>query len=417
MNDVAFSQLSDALLWMEETYPRSIKLGLARMQAAAERLAVIGFTCPVITVAGTNGKGSTVAALEAIYQVAGYKVGATYSPHLFCYNERIHLNGEPVADGLLLEAMAMVHKRCHDIALTYYEYQVLQALWLFKQYPMDIVILEVGLGGRLDASNVVENDVAVITSIGLDHQDLLGSTKNSIAKEKAGIMQAGGITIYGEAQGQPAILQRAQQLGCSLLQRDAAFWLTEQDENTWSWHSSTENYTQLPRPSVLLDNAATALQAVVSLQQRLPIRAAAIRQGLAQVVLLGRFQVIKEERTWIYDVAHNEASAQKLAEQLAAFPHQGDVHGVVGVLDRKDERAIVMALQESLAFWFVIPLESHLKAEKLFNLLPDGKKALMQDAKAAWLQVMTQTKPGDTIVVFGSFQTVSNMMTLRGGTF
>lgn len=410
--------LADWLRWQETLHPSTIDLGLDRMRRTLQRLDWRQPSCPVITVGGTNGKGSTVALMSEILRAAGYRVGTFTSPHLIRYNERIVLDGREVSDASLVAAFERIDAARGDDTLTFFEFNTLAALLVFDTAGLDAIVLEVGLGGRLDSVNAVDADVAVVTSIALDHCDWLGPDVESIGREKAGIFRAGRPAIFGSREMPASIATVAQELATPLYVLGEHFdWHHHGDR--WSWRGRSTSYDDLPRPALhgelQFDNASAVLCALECLSSRLPVTRGAIEQGLKNVTLPGRFQVFRRgEQTavdWILDVAHNPAAAQALAGQLASRPIKGRTIAVCGILGDKDIEGIVSALRGSLGAWIIVGLQSvravpvDALAQRLAKL-GASVAATAGDVAAGCETAQTMARSGDRIVVFGSFLTV-----------
>ena len=411
-----FQTLSDWLHWQEQLHPKSIDLGLSRVREVWRRMHTEDFSCPVITVAGTNGKGSCVAMLQSIYREAGYVVASYTSPHLWRYNERIQINGEPASDAEICEAFARVDTARQDISLTYFEFGTLAALDIFKQHALDVIILEVGLGGRLDAVNIIDADVALITSIDLDHTQWLGTDRASIAREKAGILRASNIGIVVDPAPPASLLDYAQSLGNRLLCLGQTFSFT-QEQGSWSWHSGAIHRVGLPQPALAgehqLRNAAGVMMLLESLQSPLPVSLAQIRHGLLAVRLPARFHLLPGKVTQIYDVAHNPAAASQLALTLESMHAGGAVHAVFSALADKDLAGIVAPMCEVVTYWYIAPLNT-VRAANLQDMLaalsrvcPQARIAQCEDLEAAYAMANQRALSGDTVVVYGSFYTVA----------
>ena len=363
-------ELMNWLTWIGVQHPAAIDLSLERVAEVGQRLQLLQFSCPVITVGGTNGKGSTVATLAAIYQAAGYRVGLYTSPHLLKYNERIAMNGEIISDAALCAAFAAVEEARQGVLLTYFEFSTLAALYAFQQNNLDIIILEVGLGGRLDAVNVVESDIAIITTVDLDHTDWLGETREQIGYEKAGIFRDNKPAIYGDAEPVSSIIEVAAAKKTTLYLSGREFSYHDQNDH-WQWQNSDSHYDNLPKPKVLLNNAALALQAIALLQACCPVSSAAIIQGLKDVTILGRFQVIQNNPRCIVDIAHNPQASQMLLQQITQLGWQGQLHIVFSMLSTKDMVASLIPWQHCPAQWYVAEL-SEAKAASLDAILENN---------------------------------------------
>ncbi|HEY5756028.1 MAG TPA: bifunctional tetrahydrofolate synthase/dihydrofolate synthase [Steroidobacter sp.] len=410
--------LADWLRWQETLHPSAIDLGLDRMRRTLQRLQWRQPSCPVITVAGTNGKGSTVALTSQILRAAGYRVGTFTSPHLIRYNERIVIDDREVSDASLVAAFERIDAVRGTDTLTFFEFNTIAALLVFETAGIDALVLEVGLGGRLDSVNSVDADVAIVTSISLDHTDWLGPDVESIGREKAGIFRAGKPAIFGSRDMPASIAEVAEQLGTPLYRLGQDFdW--QRDGERWSWRGRTTDYANLPRPALhgelQFDNASAVLYALECLSSRLPVTRAAIETGLRNVTLPGRFQIVRRAEPttvdWILDVAHNPAAAQALAGQLASRPTTGRTIAVCGILGDKDIDGIATALRSSFDSWIIVGVPSaraipvHELAERLGKMGAHIAKTAATVADGCEV-AQTMARAGDRIVVFGSFLTV-----------
>ncbi len=411
------STLSDWLNWIGSVHATDIDLGLDRIGVVAERLGVLKPAIPVITVGGTNGKGSVVAGLESIYRAAGYRVGAFTSPYLLVHNEEVRLDGTQADDASFLEVFEKIESARADVSLTPFEYHTLAALLIFKNADLDVMILEVGLGGRLDAVNVIDADVSIVTSIGIDHVAWLGDTREKIAIEKAGIFRAGKPAICGDDHPPASLLEVATTLGVEFYQQGQTFQFVESDDH-WSWRSQKVEYVQLPCNHLLTQNMATVLMAVTCLQKRLPVAEEALRRGLQQVSLLGRLQVLPGRVTEILDVSHNPAAALVLANRLRQMPCSGKTLAVFSMLDDKDIEATIAVMQPVISDWYIAPLEGKRAAslEKLKKIFRIADIPFVQDfdsITSAYLAAAKQAADGDRVVIFGSFYVVADIMRLK----
>ena len=411
-----FTSLDEWLSWQETLHPKDIELGLERVATVFQQLHSESPPFPVITVAGTNGKGSSVAMLEAILLAAGYRVGTYTSPHLLTYNERVRLGGEPVSDALLLESFARIDEARQDTSLTYFEFGTLAALDIFYRQAPDVVVLEVGLGGRLDAVNIIDPDVALITSISVDHAEWLGDDRETIAVEKAGIMRAGHPAIFSGRNIPASLVERASTLGAplSVLGRDFDYQARQTD---WQWQTESQPVFTLPMPALAgqhqLDNAAGVLMALSCLAQRLPVAESALRQGMQNVSLPGRFQVMHTDVTWVLDVAHNPDGVARLTELLAANPVAGRTLAVIGMMQDKDITAVVKQLQPQVDAWYTANLttprsaDTKSLAEIIRSLAPGVEVVACSDVSAACEAAKAAARDTDRILVCGSFYTVA----------
>ncbi|EMT5711394.1 bifunctional tetrahydrofolate synthase/dihydrofolate synthase [Klebsiella oxytoca] len=403
----ATSPLATWLSYLEHLHSKTIDLGLARVSEVAQRMAVIKPAPFVFTVAGTNGKGTTCRTLESVLMAAGYKVGVYSSPHLVRYTERVRVQGEELPELAHTTSFAEIEAARGDISLSYFEFGTLSALWLFQQARLDVVILEVGLGGRLDATNIVDADVAVVTSIALDHTDWLGPDRESIGREKAGIFRSGKPAIVGEPDMPLTIAEVASEKGAQLLRRGVD-WQYDASQQGWSFRDRQGALNDLPLPQVPLPNAATALAALRA--SGLKVKEQAMRDGIQNAMLPGRFQIISEAPRTILDVAHNPHAATYLAGRLKTLSKTGRVLAVVGMLHDKDIAGTLANLQAEVDDWYCAPLEGPrgATAEQLLEHLRAGK--VYTSVAQAWHAAMADARPEDTVLVCGSFHTVAHVM-------
>ena len=416
-----FATLDDWLRWQETLHPTTIELGLERVRTVLRRLHPADPPFLVITVGGTNGKGSCVAFLDAILRAAGYRVGAYTSPHLLRYHERIQVDGMEADDEALCRAFARIDAARGGISLTYFEFGTLAALERFRETRVEIAVLEVGLGGRLDAVNVVDADAALVVSIDLDHTDWLGPDRDSIGYEKAGIYRPGRPAICADPDPPPRLLEHARAIGARLLRlgRDYDYTLTG---TTWRWQSDAARLDGLPMPVLAggrqPGNAAAALMTLHSLRDRLPVTADAIRTGLAEARLPGRFQVVPGPVEWILDVAHNPAAAAALADSGRARACAGRTHAIVGLLADKDAGAVIEALASLVDEWHPVTLvgaRGRTSAELAAHLHSAGIQAVIphDNITHACRAVLDRADTGDRAIVFGSFHVVAPVLAAR----
>jgi dihydrofolate synthase/folylpolyglutamate synthase len=426
--------LEDWLQHLESRNREAIVLGLDRVALVRDRLALHP-TFPLITVGGTNGKGSVCAYLEAVLSAANYRVGCYSSPHLLRYNERVHIDGAEASDADLCQALAAVELARGDVSLTYFEQGTLAAMWLFQRAKLDVAVLEVGLGGRLDAVNIWDADCAVVTSVDLDHQQFLGDTREAIGFEKAGIYRTGKPAICGDADPPATLLAQVKAVGAQLLRvgEDIRIELGNLGEVGWSCrvnHNRNENisakqgqkvFPALPPLAMLgrhqYANAACAVAALSTLHMRLPVSMNAMRTGLASARQPGRFQIIGRQPLQVLDVAHNPHAARALAANLADLPPGGRVIAVCAMLADKDVAAVIQALKAHIQHWHVAGLDMPrgLDAASLANLLKGADCACEQHTSVAqaWRAACVEAGPADTIVAFGSFHTVAAVMAMN----
>ena len=412
--------LNDWLAYIEQQHTQAIELGLDRLfvvKAALEQTQ----TCPLIIVGGTNGKGSTCAMLEAILMAAGYRVGLYTSPHLLHYNERVRINGQPASDEMLCAAFARVEAARGDVPLTYFEFGTLSAWEAFAAAGLDAIILEVGLGGRLDAVNIYDPDCAIVTGIDLDHMDFLGDTREKIGFEKAGIFRTGKPALCGDFQAPHTLVEHAQSLGADLqlIGRDFGY-ATQSEARQWSWWGRSQAkrgglaYPAL-RGARQLGNASLVLAALDALQERLPLSMAEIRQGLAVVELPGRFQTLPGHPVTVLDVAHNPQAARVLADNLLDQGFFGTTWAVCGMLRDKDMVGVIDALKGRIERWLPATLAGARGASsavltEYLQAAGETVEAEFDTVLAAYAYAQEKAAENDRIVVFGSFLTVADVL-------
>jgi len=416
--------LPDWLAHCEQLHPKNIDMGLERVRTVAERMQ-IRFDCPVITVAGTNGKGSTCAMLEAILLQAGYRTGVYTSPHLVHFEERLRLSGESVDATQLVASFASVERarglNDAEVSLTYFEFSTLAILDVMTRSNLDVVILEVGLGGRLDAVNIIDADCAVITSVDIDHTELLGFDRESIGFEKAGIMRTGRPVVVSDPMPPQSVLDHATEIDADLWRFGVDFNVSG-DKQQWGWAGRGRRYSGLAYPALRganqLVNAAGVLAALAALRERLPVTAQAVRNGLAFVELPGRFQIIPGEPTLVLDVAHNPHSVAALAANLDAMGYFPTTHAVFGAMADKDLAAMLVKVNPLIDKWYFTDLPTA-RAESGAGLLSkwqaqntrkDATASAWPDPRQALLAAIDTADPTDRIVVFGSFYTVGGIL-------
>lgn len=430
-------KLSAWLSYIESLHPKSISMGLDRVNRMIERLN-LSPKFLIITVAGTNGKGSTCAMLEQIYKQAGYQVGCYTSPHLLRYNERVRVNGVEVSDAELCAAFVAVDAARKDadnieISLTYFEVGTLAAMWHFMQENIDIAIMEIGLGGRLDAVNAFEPSSAIVTSVALDHQDYLGDTRESIGFEKAGVYRKSISAICGDANPPASLIAHAEQVKADIkrIHHDFDYQVVV---NGWQFLQHGHVIYTLPNPALQgayqLANASCAIAAVESLQAKLPVSSIAMTKAMQQVSLAGRFQVLSKTKLnaprVILDVAHNPHAAKALSENLKACKAQymqasvvtakAKTFAVFAMLADKDMQGVVSALQYEIDVWYVASI-NHARgaqavdlAEVIVGVSPGAEVKMFDDANNAYQQACIDMHENDKIVVFGSFFTVASVL-------
>lgn len=424
--------LAQWLAHCEQLHPRTIDLTLERVLRVRARLG-LAFGCPVFTVAGTNGKGSTCAMLEAILLQAGYRVGVYTSPHLVRFEERCRINGQVVEAEALLPHFAAVEAARQGETLTYFEFTTLVILRLLAGRGLDAVVLEVGLGGRLDAVNAIDTDCAVLTSIDLDHMDYLGPDRESIGREKAGILRTGRPAIVADPVPPQSVIDRAREIGAELWRTGVDF-NVQGDQQQWSWAGRGRRYSGLAYPALRganqLVNAAGVLAALESLRERLPVPAQAVRNGLALVELPGRFQIVPGAPTLVLDVAHNPHAVATLAANLDQMAYHPRTHAVFGAMKDKDIAQMLVRMLPLVDHWYfsALPTTRAASADELLALHGAARAAAPErlapmpqatvpsthaSPRAALLAALEAADPADRIVVFGSFFTVGGV--LEGG--
>jgi dihydrofolate synthase/folylpolyglutamate synthase len=414
--------LSDWLIHLESLHPKTIALGLERVAQVKQRLDLQP-DFPVIVVGGTNGKGSVCAMLESILHAAGYRVGCYTSPHLLHYNERVRIARQQASDTELCASFEKIGRARGDIPLTYFEFGTLAAMQCFIAHKVDVAILEVGLGGRLDAVNVFDNDCAVIASVDIDHTDYLGGTREQIAFEKAGIFRKGRVAICADSDVPQAIRTQAQLAGAELWCIGSEFSFTAH-QGQWDYRSAVGSRSALPYPALRgefqLHNASAALAALDALKDRLPVDMDAVRRGLNEVQLAGRFQFVPGKPALILDVAHNPHAARSLAKNLASLPSCPQTYGVFAMLKDKDMAGVVAALDPCIDIWLVAGIDTArgATAGEMEQVLEQGRVRgeirVFGSIAEALRYAYNAAGENDRIAAFGSFHTVAEVMVSTG---
>lgn len=404
---------------LEARHGQAIQLGLERVRLVRDALN-LPQTCPVFTIGGTNGKGSTCALLEAVLLAAGYRVGLYTSPHLLKYNERVRIDGRDASDEALVAAFAEVERARGDVPLTYFEHGTLAAWVAFSRAGLDAIILEVGLGGRLDAVNVFEPDCAIVTSVAMDHMDFLGDTREAIGFEKAGIFRPGRPAICSDPMPPASLVTHAEAIGARL-------WITGRDfgfagdQNQWAfWLAGGSRRGGLAYPALRgtnqLLNASAVMAACEAVREILPVPMQAIRQGFMLVELPGRFQVLPGRPSVVLDVAHNPQAAGVLNENLASMGYFPETWAVLGMLGDKDVAGVVRLLRDRVDHWRLasLPGPRGLSAARLAEILREvgvsGDVSEHDSPRAAYQVARDAAAEGDRIVIFGSFLTVADVL-------
>ena len=417
--------LAEWLDYIGHQHSAQIVMGLDRVAAVWQRMGAPRAPLNIV-VGGTNGKGSTCAMLESMLHAAGYKTGFYSSPHLIRYNERVRIGKREVDDATLIESFAAIEAaRVADnvpLPLTYFEFATLSALWIFAREKLDVAILEVGLGGRLDAVNIVDADVSIVVSVDLDHQSYLGDTREKIGLEKAHIYRAGRAAIFGDADPPQSLVSYAGSIGVDLrlLHRDFRF---QKQDLQWQFHGKSSVRHALPYPALRgnyqLKNASAALATLEALQDRLPVSQGAVKRGLLEVEWPGRMQVLPGRPAVVLDVAHNPHAARALAEALGSMGFFQNTYAVFGMLKDKDIDAVIDLVKHRIDFWFIAGLENvagvrgatvELLAEKLSVHRLQDKFSRHASITSAYAAARERAGQNDRILVFGSFSTVGEIL-------
>ena len=436
--------LAEWLSYLETLHPKTIELGLERVAQVRQKLNLQP-SFPVIIVGGTNGKGSVCAMLESILNAAGYRVGCYTSPHLLDYNERVRVSKYPANDAELCAAFKKIElarngqsniggltpsqtlprgerEQLQEIPLTYFEFGTLAAMQMFIEQKVDVAILEVGLGGRLDAVNVFDADCAVVTSIDIDHTDYLGNTREQIAFEKAGIFRAGKVAIFGDFDVPQAIRTQADKVGAELWCLGSEFKFASH-QGQWDFQGKVSSSSALPYPALRgayqLNNASSALAALEALKGKIPVSMGAVRRGLVEVTLSARFQMVPGKPSLILDVAHNPHAATALAKTLAALPPCPKTYAVCAMLQDKDMAGVIAAMKAQVDVWLVAGIDATrgASAEVLGEIVDKaqvGNAERFGTVTEALHHAYNQAGENDRIVAFGSFYTVAEVMRARG---
>jgi len=413
--------LEEWLRYQEQLNPKSIDLTLDRVIAVRDRLSLKP-NFPIITVGGTNGKGSTCAMLEAILSCAGYRTGCYTSPHLLHYNERIRINQTPASDSDICMAFSAIEAVRGDTPLTYFEFGTLAALWLFCHAGLDAAILEVGLGGRLDAVNAFDTDCAVLVSVDLDHQDYLGDSIEKIGFEKAGIFRSGKPAIFSDTRVPESVIQHAAHIGAELQLADRDFGYQRLDTH-WQFWSRERKRHALPFPALRgvyqLANATGVLAALDAMRDKLPVAQQDVKRGLLEVELPGRLQVLPGRPAVVLDVAHNPHAARVLADNLGNMGFFQNTYAVFSMLEDKDIKGVVEVLQRRVDEWFIAPIQhpraapvEHLR-QTIAEVNPQQPVKAFSSISSAYSSAYGAVAQNDRILVFGSFYTVSDVLLAR----
>jgi dihydrofolate synthase/folylpolyglutamate synthase len=405
------------LTCLEHRHPQEIQLGLTRIKTVADKLELCDLKAQVITVAGTNGKGSTVTALEAIYQAAGFQVASYTSPHLLRFNERIRINQVPISDEALCDAFTLIEQARGDTHLTYFEMTTLAALYYFQQHNLDVIILEVGIGGRLDATNIVDADLAIISTIDFDHEDYLGHSLEAIGAEKAGVLRNNQPLVYADFNPPLSIVNRAEALQGRMycLGQDYFFQATD---HALLFMQQDGAEVHLPKPNIHSHAAAAAVMASILLKHVLPVSVSQLSSAMQQMSIAGRRQVISGDVTTILDVSHNPQAVSLLAQFIKDYPVSGTIHAVFSAFKDKDVQALIRIMSSCVDVWYPALLDGVRASDEdflrtSFQAAGQTVETCFSNPVAAYDAALLQAQPGDVIVVFGSFLTVSPVLAAK----
>ncbi|WP_018716950.1 bifunctional folylpolyglutamate synthase/dihydrofolate synthase [Arhodomonas aquaeolei] len=415
-----FQRVDDWLAWLETLHPRAIDPGLERIGEVAARMGLNRPPVPVVTVAGTNGKGSTVAAVTALAGAAGHSTGAYTSPHLLAFNERIAIDGEPVSDDRLLAAFDAIDRARGEVTLSYFEFATLAALWCFREAGCDLWVLEVGLGGRLDATNVLAPTVAVITSVGLDHTEWLGEDREAIGTEKAGILRPGTPLVLADPDPPTSVLAAAAAQDCPVERIGETFRAVTATPGAdhWRYEDASGALDAIPRPdcmpAALLANPAAAVAALRRLGDSWLPDTATAAAVLGAATAPARFQRLERAVPWYVDVAHNHDGARALGERLRAGAGPGRTHAVFAIMSRKDAGGVVAALHDAVDVWHVLALDdpSARRSEDLIALIREagGRVGRCAPVDTLMRELDGSLGPGDRVIAFGSFRVAEDVL-------
>jgi dihydrofolate synthase/folylpolyglutamate synthase len=417
-----FDSLKGWLDWQETLHPKSIDLGLDRVTQVFQRLNPYGKKPITMTVAGTNGKGSSIAFLDAIYRAQGLRVGAYTSPHIIKYNERIKINGTAVSDELICESFTRIETVRENVSLSYFEFSTLAALDIFARADLDIQLLEVGLGGRLDAVNIIDPDATIVTNISLDHTAWLGETREAIGFEKAGVFRPNTAAIISDPHPPWSLINYADKIQAPLARIGHEFDY-QKHSSDWSWKSSTNKLNALPFPRLKgthqYRNAAAVLTAIQALQDKIPVSEQAIKQGLRTAYLPGRFQIINTEPPVLLDVSHNAQAAQALADYLQEEFKAKPVHAIFTMMNDKDKQSVIKLMQAFIKHWYISPLDNPRNSKKA-DLVDAFQQCNIEQVSFDFNDFMSTFQAAKTnaqsdnglVLVFGSFFLVSEYLSL-----
>ncbi len=411
--------LNDWLEWQSTIYPKGIELGLNRIRKVWGELGKPSPAKKIISIAGTNGKGSCTAILESILNEASYNIGTYTSPHLQYYNERIKINRRNCESDDICLAFSEIEEARGSIPLSFFEFGTLAAILIFSKANLDIAILEIGLGGRLDAVNIIDADISLITTIGLDHTDWLGNSTEQIGEEKAGIMRANKPVIFASPEMPSSIEKRANFIGARLSRVDSDYFFSE-NQLDWDWYSEGQSFKNLPKPSLKgafqIQNAAACLKAMSFLPEIYRVNKQQIESGLKNLILKGRFDIYQRNCRWVLDVAHNFEATKELVNQLKKEDIKGDVYAVIGIYKDKPIREMLLYASSVITQWNLLDLGNlgrGASEKELLARMPDiesNKINTWKDIDLCLTQVENSAQNNDIVLVFGSFVTVGKTM-------
>ena len=414
-----FNTLAEWLAWQETLHPQTIDLGLSRVSQVLERMGLPAQQPFTISVGGTNGKGSCVAMLDSILRAASYRTGTYTSPHILRYNERICVDNQPVADARIMQAFQRIDEARTGTSLSFFEFGTLAALDIFSRDDIDVRILEVGLGGRLDAVNMVNADISLIATIDIDHQEWLGHTREAIGHEKAGILRGGRPAVIADPDVPHSVIKTADKLGTHLYRQGHEFGFQREDD-TWSWWGEGPTLTDLPYPAIpgnhQLLNASAVIQCLQLASHEKPISNAAVIRGLTDVRLPGRFQFFPGEIPVLLDVAHNPQAVSILAEHLRQHFPGRKIRAIFSVMRDKDIAGMIQLMSDVVDSWYLAPLQMPRAAtsEELAKILHNADIRRIQQGFADVADTCRAARqdagPGDLLLVFGSFFLVSDYL-------
>ncbi len=417
-----FSKVEEWLHWLENLHPTKIDLTLDRAKKALTNIGLDEKKFPSIVIAGTNGKGSSVAFLEGIYFEAGYKVGSFTSPHISCFNERIRINKEQIKDSDLINVFSLIDVARKEVSLSYFEYSFIAALYYFVIENIDIALFEVGLGGRLDVVNSIDHDLSLITSIDLDHQSWLGDDRDSIGLEKAGVMRPKKPSVISDRNPPKSILEYAQNIKAVLHRIGSSFDYTRK-ENYWDYFSDNDVIHSIDYPSfgadIQLDNASGSIAAAKIMSNSLPINKIDIKKGISRTKIKGRIDKYHINGVdWLFDVAHNPASTKILAQKLKSIPNKGKVIAIFSMLRDKDIKSSIANLIPYIDEWNFVALEGDrsCSSKDIIKNLSNFDITISSHSSVdlAYSVIEPTAKKGDLVVIFGSFRIVAPVMTILG---